>query len=114
MQTIADIAGDGAPRKQGVTLEDVTNVGRRLPRDDRNPVNQDLTAARPDQGRDHVEHRALAGARRPEQGHELAAPSAKRNVAYGFDGSACELKRLVQPPPIPPTLFRGSHKRPRL
>src|SRR3974377_1206449 len=102
MQTIADIAGDGAPRKQGVALEDVTNVGRRLPRDDRNPVNQDLTATRPDQGRDHVEHRALARARRPEQGHELTAPSTKRNVAYRFDGCACELERLAQPPPTAP------------
>ena len=106
LQAVTDIVGDGAPGKQCVALEDVADIGCRLASDDRHPVDQDLAATRPDQGCDHVENRALAGAGGSQQRNELAAPNIERDVAYCLDGDPRELKGLVQCPDIDPTYIQ--------
>jgi hypothetical protein len=85
LQTITDIVRNGPPGKQRVTLENVADVRSRLAGDDRFAVDQDLAAAGPQQGRNHIEHGALAGARRSKQCDEFAASHAERDVADRLD-----------------------------
>ncbi len=88
LERIADVVLDRAPGKQRVLLEDVADMADRPARDHGFAVDPDGAAVGRDQGGHHVEDRALAAARGPEQRHELAVVDAERGVVDGDDLAA--------------------------
>src|ERR1019366_4321557 len=69
LEAVGNVAGDGAPGKERVALED--DAALRPGAGDRVVVEQDLARARREKTADQVEQRALAAAARADDGDEL-------------------------------------------
>ena len=78
-----DVPGDGAPREDGVLLEDVTDLRRDA--GDGPAVELDRTGRGRDEAAEHVEDGGLAAARRPDDRDEFRVVDLEGDVAHGGD-----------------------------
>ena len=91
-----DVAAHGAPREDGVLLEDVAD----LPRDvgHRPAVHLDRPGGRGHEPAEHVEDRRLAAARRPHDRDELLVGDLERHVPDGLQRARTLAERLREVP----------------
>ena len=109
-----DIVADGAPRQQQVALEHVGAVGPAVGHV--GAVDEDVAGAGIEQAGDHVEDRALAASRGPDDGDELARVHGEGGAVHRGHGAVRRAaEHLVHPPQHDPRgLAGGFPERPRV
>jgi len=89
-----DVLDGGEPGKQRELLEHHAAIGAGRP--DRGAVEAQLAAARGLEAADDVQERALAAARRPDDGDELVLVNGQRQAIDGGDAPVLDRERLVE------------------